>query len=265
MPFSVVGAAIVSIGSGLISTYTPRISTGKLIGYQIILGAGRGLGMQMVFNAFISFFEPHLDIWVQQQLFRISADITCKPILSVQTFLPRPQIAIGTAFIMLGHTFGGAFSLSIAQTIFSNILRTELQHYAPEVNTQSIISAGAAAIRKVVSADSLPGVLKAYSVAVNNVFYFTAAAGVCSFVFSGGLGWTDVRKKELNESPLATNMPCDLKRRTRHERSRPRGNDSPNSSVTTWVKCRRSVSQPDPGRGTTFSRLQKPKYWLIRP
>ncbi|KAL6406284.1 MFS multidrug transporter [Ilyonectria robusta] len=132
-------------------------------------------------------------------IFRISTDIICKPILNVQTFLPRPQIAIGTAFIMLGHIFGGAFSLSIAQTIFSNSLRTEIQYYAPEVNMRSIISAGATGIRKVASADSLPSILKAYSVAVNHVFYFTAAAGVCSFVFSRGLGWTDIRKKNPAE------------------------------------------------------------------
>ncbi|KAH7146765.1 major facilitator superfamily domain-containing protein [Dactylonectria estremocensis] len=159
-------STIVSIGSGLISTYTPHTSTGKWIGYQIILGAGRGLGMQM-------------------------------PILTVQGFLPRPQIAIGTAFIMLGHTLGGAISLSIAQTIFSNSLRTEIRHYAPGVNTQSVISVGAAAIRKVATAESLPSLLMAYSVAVNHVFYFTVAAGACSFVFSGGLGWTDIRKTKL--------------------------------------------------------------------
>ena len=50
LPFSVAGAVLTAIGSGLISTYTPHTSTGQWIGYQVILGAGRGFIMQMVCN-----------------------------------------------------------------------------------------------------------------------------------------------------------------------------------------------------------------------
>lgn len=37
-----------AIGCGLISTFTIETSTGVWIGYQIIAGAGRGCGLQMV-------------------------------------------------------------------------------------------------------------------------------------------------------------------------------------------------------------------------
>lgn len=37
-----------SISNGLISTFSPITSLGKWIGYQIFLGVGRGIGMQMV-------------------------------------------------------------------------------------------------------------------------------------------------------------------------------------------------------------------------
>ena len=39
---------LTAIGKGLISTLTPTTSTGTWIGYQILAGAGRGCGMQMV-------------------------------------------------------------------------------------------------------------------------------------------------------------------------------------------------------------------------
>ncbi|KAJ9139136.1 MFS multidrug transporter [Pleurostoma richardsiae] len=163
LPFSILGAVLLAIGGGLISTYQPTTSPSQWIGYQIILGAGRGLGMQM-------------------------------PALVAQALLPRQDIAIATSFLMLGHTFGGAVSLSVAQTIF-NSLRSGIAKFAPHANVDRIIAAGAAGLRSRVSAENLPGVLRAYVLAVDRVFYFTAAAAVCSFVFAWGLGWRDIRKK----------------------------------------------------------------------
>lgn len=48
LPFSLISAVLIAIGNGLISTFTPDTSAGKWIGYQIILGAGTGGGLQMV-------------------------------------------------------------------------------------------------------------------------------------------------------------------------------------------------------------------------
>ena len=48
LPWAVASGLLISIANGLISTLTPTSSTGKWVGYQIIAGAGRGCGMQMV-------------------------------------------------------------------------------------------------------------------------------------------------------------------------------------------------------------------------
>lgn len=48
LPWSIVSAVLTSVGCGLISTWSPTTSIGEWIGYQIILGVGRGAGMQMV-------------------------------------------------------------------------------------------------------------------------------------------------------------------------------------------------------------------------
>lgn len=48
IPVALFAAVLLSIGSGLIATFSPGTSTGKWIGYQILYGAGRGLGLQMV-------------------------------------------------------------------------------------------------------------------------------------------------------------------------------------------------------------------------
>lgn len=48
LPWAILSAVLSSVGAGLISTWTVGTSTGAWIGYQIILGIGRGAGMQMV-------------------------------------------------------------------------------------------------------------------------------------------------------------------------------------------------------------------------
>jgi hypothetical protein len=48
IPISLFSAVLVAVGGGLMSTFSPSTSTGKWIGYQIILGVGRGIGLQMV-------------------------------------------------------------------------------------------------------------------------------------------------------------------------------------------------------------------------
>lgn len=48
IPISLFSAVLVAVGGGLMSTFSPSTSTGEWIGYQIILGVGRGIGLQMV-------------------------------------------------------------------------------------------------------------------------------------------------------------------------------------------------------------------------
>lgn len=48
LPWPILAGAISAIGNGLVSTFTPSTPTAKWVGYQILLGAGRGSGMQMV-------------------------------------------------------------------------------------------------------------------------------------------------------------------------------------------------------------------------
>jgi hypothetical protein len=49
-------AAIGSISNGLYSTFSPSTSMAKWVGYQVLNGAGRGVGMPMVSNCTIPYF-----------------------------------------------------------------------------------------------------------------------------------------------------------------------------------------------------------------
>ncbi|KAI9740060.1 MAG: hypothetical protein M1818_004811 [Claussenomyces sp. TS43310] len=164
LPFSISSAILVAIGNGLLSTLSPGTSTGKWIGYQILAGTGRGLGLQI-------------------------------PIIAVQNTLPPAQISVAMALVMFSQTFAGAIFLSLSDTIFTNGLETLIPRYAPSVDPQIIINAGATGFRTIVRGTDLANVLVAYAESVDRVFYFTAGLAVACFTFAWAMGWKDIRKK----------------------------------------------------------------------
>jgi len=106
------------------------------------------------------------------------------------------------AILIFCQNLGGAVFLTAAQTIFSNSLHKTIKQYAPGVNPELIIAAGARSVRQLVSGEQLAGVLQAYSTSVDRVMYLGTGIGAASFAFAWGLGWKDIRveKKKVNKS-----------------------------------------------------------------
>ena len=119
-----------------------------------------------------------------------------QPIVAVQNVLPLQQVPIGTTLIVFSQTFAGALFLSISDTIFTNSLDTLLPEYAPSVNPETVISAGATGLRSLVSATDLANVVTAYAKSVDRVFYLTAGMSAGCFIFSLAMGMKDIRKKK---------------------------------------------------------------------
>lgn len=84
--------------------------------------------------------------------------------------------------------------LSFAQTGFNTGLKEALHQYAPEVSAEAVAAAGATGFRHIIPAPSVPGVIHAYSQAINHVFYIAAGAAAASFVASWGIGWKSIKK-----------------------------------------------------------------------
>ena len=98
------------------------------------------------------------------------------------------------AILVFAQTFGGSFFLAVSQTAFTNSLSTALDTFAPDVDVNILLIAGASAVRRVVPSQSLKGVLLAYNQALNHVFYISAGTAVASFVFCWWMGWKNVKK-----------------------------------------------------------------------
>ncbi|KAF2259733.1 efflux pump protein [Lojkania enalia] len=169
LPWAVVSTFGMAVGNGLISTFEPGTEIGKWIGYQIIVGSGRGAGLQM-------------------------------PMIAVQTLLPATQIPISLALLIFSNNLFGAIAVVICTTIFTQSLASNLEKYAPSVPVQAALDAGGSpdAIRALVpeGSEELGSVLTAVSESVNNVFYYLVGLSCLAFAFSWGLGWGNVRKKE---------------------------------------------------------------------
>nr|OQO27038.1 hypothetical protein B0A51_04038 [Rachicladosporium sp. CCFEE 5018] len=163
--WAVASMTLQAIGFGLCSILNENSSTGEWIGFQIIFGIGRGFGFQM-------------------------------PIIAIQSGLTPAHSALATSLIMFSGMLFGGISLSASATILTNSLRKLIPQTAPDVNANAVVAAGATGFRSILPADQIPGVLKAYSTAVDRVFYLAAGLFVAGFVAAWGMGWVDFRKKE---------------------------------------------------------------------
>lgn len=178
LPWAVFAGAIMTIGSGLIATWSTTTGMGKWIGYQIILGMGRGAALQ-------------------------------QGMIALQTVLPDSQVAVGMAVLMFLQGLMGSIFISIANTIFDNSLLSEIRSRAPSANAEAVLAAGATAFRNVVSPEQLPEVLEAYAISFDRVFYLAIGLTATTFVTSWGLGWRDVRekKKQATEGTASKTVP----------------------------------------------------------
>ena len=101
------------------------------------------------------------------------------------------------ALAIFSQTLGASVFLSLAQTIFTNGLVTNLATSAPGVNPQTVITAGASGVRAAVSRAQLPAVLYAYNKAINETSYLAAGASVAIFVFAWGMGWKSIKRPKV--------------------------------------------------------------------
>lgn len=177
VPVMLVSMVFFSIGSALITTFTVHTSTGQWFGYQVLAGAGVGVGFQ-------------------------------GGILVVQTVLPLADVPVGTACVSFFQQLGGALFIAVAQSIFQNGLVTGINKYEPDLDAQIFLRSGATEIRSILTQlhreDALDGILRAYVDALTNTYWITAACAIAAFFCACGLEWKSVKEgpgqeKKANE------------------------------------------------------------------
>ncbi|KAJ5998034.1 hypothetical protein N7522_009694 [Penicillium canescens] len=158
-PFMIGGSVLMSIGAGLMTTFTPHMSEGKWIGYQILWAVGCGMSMQQAS-------------------------------LAAQAVLPRPDAPIGISLVFFAQSLGGSVFLSVDQAIYSNKLSANLGALA------NVTASGVTSIQDHVRSQDLPRFLTGYNGAVMDVFRVALAASCACVVASVFMEWKNVKAEK---------------------------------------------------------------------
>jgi hypothetical protein len=108
---------------------------------------------------------------------------------------------MGNAVLVFVQCIGTAVVLAISNTIFQSSLGSEIPKQAPHADVAAIIAAGATHFRNLVHEGDLPGVLAAYAISIDRVFYLAAGVSGLGAFSSLGLGWVDIRDKSRTRAP----------------------------------------------------------------
>ena len=165
-PPAIIGAAIGTVGCGLLSTLQVDSGPGQWAGYQVVTSAGLGMAVQ-------------------------------QGVIAVQTVLTLDQIPIGIAAIISMQSLGGSVFVSVGNNILQNVLKQASAAKAlPGIDVKAVIAAGATQFRSIVPAGSLPALLVAYNYALQRVFIAAIPLSGLAFVVALGLEWKSVREKK---------------------------------------------------------------------
>ena len=169
VPFMIANGVIMSIGAGLITTFTPTTGHAKWIGYQVIFGYGLGLGMQQA-N------------------------------LAAQAVLARKDAPTGISLVMFCQQLGGAVFVSIGQNVFDNELVKNL-HGIGGLSPAAVVSTGATELRTAVGPANLSAVISAYNGALVKVFQAALAMSCFSIIGALTMEWKNVRNLKKPGGP----------------------------------------------------------------
>ncbi|EAW09670.1 MDR family MFS transporter [Aspergillus clavatus NRRL 1] len=158
-PFMIGGSVLMAIGASLLTTFTPNISEGKWIGYQILWAVGCGMSMQQAS-------------------------------LAAQAVLPRQDAPIGISLIFFAQSLGGSIFLAVDQAVFSNKLSTNLG------DMSRITGNGVTSVQSHVSPQDLPQFLNGYNGAVVSVFRVALATSCACAVAAACMEWKSVKAEK---------------------------------------------------------------------
>ncbi|KAJ5320220.1 hypothetical protein PENANT_c010G03433 [Penicillium antarcticum] len=164
-PYMLLGTGLMSIATGLFSTFSLGTPHQQWIPFQVLQGLGVGMTLSM-------------------------------PYVATQTVLKPEDIPVGTSLLQCFQFFGASVNLAIAEAIFENKLVSRLHSWGfEELEIEKILSAGSAEARSVVSPEHIPGVLDAYNYAITRTFYVATSVAAIAFLLSLGIRWRSVKPK----------------------------------------------------------------------
>ncbi|KAI0473596.1 putative efflux pump [Xylariaceae sp. FL0804] len=167
-PFMIFSTIFMSIGAGLLSMFRPSTDEALWIGFQVVFGAGVGLGMQ-------------------------------QPFMAVQTVLDISDVPTGTATMTFMQALGGAIFVSVGQTVFTNKLVDSLASKFPSINPSAILTGGATDFISSLPPAVRAAVLLDYNDAITSTFKVAASLAAFTVLGSALVEWKNMKKGQNAE------------------------------------------------------------------
>ncbi|KAK3315841.1 major facilitator superfamily domain-containing protein [Apodospora peruviana] len=169
LPWLLAGGAVLTVGSGLLSTLTVGNSgLGKIIGFEFLASAGFGLAVQ-------------------------------QPLVAIRNVVDTEDIPMGSALWVFFQALGTSVGLGIAQVVFLSSLRTKLGGRLPEEEVTAIIALGALGGDRI-SPDLAPFVAESYGESVQAALYLSVATAGLSLLCAWLVEWKGIKREPRSSS-----------------------------------------------------------------
>jgi hypothetical protein len=172
IPWMWAGAAIFSVGSGLLHTLNRSSPMSKWFGYQVLGGIGYGVTVQI-------------------------------PFFAIQVPLGQNDIAPASALVALCQSLGGAVGLAISQNIFQNALKDNLAAIQG-VDQQAVVASGGVALETFIPWTLLNLVRDAFGGAIAEAYWMPIACAATAFAVSLAIEWGRIGEKKKKEAEAVT-------------------------------------------------------------
>lgn len=162
IPFMALGSTIAAIACGLLYTLKINSGAGEWLGYQAMAGIGLGLIFQI-------------------------------PVIVGQSVVKPSDLSSVSAMILFFQTVGGAIWISAAQAGWANKMLKIVATDVPGVSPGLVVATGATELRKVFTAEQLPGILQAYMEGIRVPFAIAIASACVTVILSFAPRWEKIK------------------------------------------------------------------------
>lgn len=163
-PFMLSASILLPVASGLMTTWKANTGFAELIVYSGLLGFAAGVGWQ-------------------------------GPQYAVQTSLPTADAPIGLSIYVFSNSFGPALFVSVASTIFTNQLSTNLHQFAPSLNAETVENLGLGDLRDQLGGANVAEVLQSFAKSLVQTWYLAVALCCATVIGTGFMEWRSVKQK----------------------------------------------------------------------
>ena len=179
-----IGSTLFIIGAGLLYTLDVNTPLSNAIGYQVLLGFGTGIGIQMPVIVGQAFSKP-------EDLSAATAIVLCKCIS--RPCLRDPSSIANTTHPVF-QMMGGTVFISAGQLTFGNRLLQNLTKVAPNIDAGKVLATGASKLRETFLAEQIDVILASYMSGLRDTFALSIAITGCAFLACWVAPWQSIKR-----------------------------------------------------------------------